>query len=282
MALEAAVNIDLVLGGWLMVVSLGCQTPPGDAILVFHRPLFFARALFAIFVVVPGLAFLVTRLLPTDAVIRFAIVGLAVSPVLPTLPLKQMKLGSERENAVGLLVWASIGALIATPLLVRLASKMLNVDAAISVPEVAEIIALAVGLPLAFGMALRIRLGPGSLAIGRYARVLGSVLMTAGLVVALVSTWQIIVKLLGNGAVVLMAFMVVVSLFAGNLFGSDQLKDQSTLALATATRHPGVAMAIARSDFPDQQDSAIAAVLLLFLITAFVTGLYGRWVRRSA
>lgn len=265
MTLEGVVNIDLMLGGWLMVVSLGYQTSPGDANLLIYRPLFFTRALLAIFVVVPGFALLVTRLLPNEPVIRFAIIGLAVSPVLPTLPLKQVKLGAERDYAVGLLVWASIGALVATPLWVRLASKTLNLDAAISVPEVAEIIALAVGPPLAFGMALRIGLGPNSLPIGNCARAVGSVLMTVRLAVALISTWPTIAKLLGNGAVALMAIIVALSLFAGNMLGRDQRKNQSALELATATRHPGAAMAIARSDFADQQHSAIAAVLLFFL-----------------
>ena len=285
MTIETAVSVDLMLGGWLLVLSLGYQTSPVDTVFLVRHPLLFARALFPIFVLVPAFAVLVTRTLPLAPAIRFAIATLAVSPVLPTLPLKQMKVGSNVGSngnyAVALVVAASLGALVATPLLVRLASSVLNVSADISTPEVAEIVALSTGFPLVAGMLVRIVVGPSLEVFSRTARIVGNVFLMGGLLIALVSTWPILMNLPGNGALVVMIATAMVSLCAGHLFWNDSRENRNALALATATRHPGVAIAIAKGDFPNQQHSAIAAVLLFLFINAMVTALYMQWVTRQ-
>jgi BASS family bile acid:Na+ symporter len=51
------------------------------------------------------------------------------------------------------------------------------------------------------------------------------------------------------------------------------------LALSTASRHPGVALAIAHANFPDEK-LAPAAVLLYLIVSGIVSLPYLRWNRR--
>ena len=62
------------------------------------------------------------------------------------------------------------------------------------------------------------------------------------------------------------------------LGGSDD-EDRSVLALASAARHPGVAMAVASANFPDQK-LAPAAILLYLLLSALLSIPYVVWRRR--
>jgi BASS family bile acid:Na+ symporter len=52
------------------------------------------------------------------------------------------------------------------------------------------------------------------------------------------------------------------------------------LALATASRHPAVAMAIAHANFP-QQRLAGAAVFLYLILGGILSALYLSWIKRK-
>jgi BASS family bile acid:Na+ symporter len=51
------------------------------------------------------------------------------------------------------------------------------------------------------------------------------------------------------------------------------------LALASASRHPGMALAIARLNFPDEH-AVPAAILLYFLVSTLIALPYVRWRKR--
>ena len=58
-------------------------------------------------------------------------------------------------------------------------------------------------------------------------------------------------------------------------------EDRPVLALATASRHPGIAIAIAQTNFP-QQKLAMTAVILYLLVNAIVAIPYLRWIKRTS
>ena len=61
-----------------------------------------------------------------------------------------------------------------------------------------------------------------------------------------------------------------VGLAAGHLLGGPDPENRTVLALSTATRHPGVAIALAAANFPDQKLGP-AAVFLYLLVSAVAT-----------
>jgi BASS family bile acid:Na+ symporter len=71
----------------------------------------------------------------------------------------------------------------------------------------------------------------------------------------------------------------VVALVVGHLLGGSAPEERSVLALSTATRHPGVAMAVASAVTPDPKPIA-AAVLLAVLVSAVVAFPYVKWSAR--
>jgi BASS family bile acid:Na+ symporter len=71
----------------------------------------------------------------------------------------------------------------------------------------------------------------------------------------------------------------LVGLAAGHLLGGPDPENRIVLALSTATRHPGIAIAIAAANFPDQK-AAPAAVLLYLIVSALVAKPYLTWVKR--
>jgi hypothetical protein len=67
-------------------------------------------------------------------------------------------------------------------------------------------------------------------------------------------------------------------LAAGHLLGGPEPGGRTALALATAFRHPGIALAAAAANFPAEN---FVAVILLYLLVSAVVGVpYAIWRRR--
>jgi BASS family bile acid:Na+ symporter len=96
----------------------------------------------------------------------------------------------------------------------------------------------------------------------------------------LIAVGPAIVSLIGDGTVLAIAAVVVAGLLAGHWLGGPDPDDRTALAIAASMRHPGVALAIARLNFPDEK-LAPAAVLLFLLVNVIVTLPYGVWRRRG-
>ena len=70
---------------------------------------------------------------------------------------------------------------------------------------------------------------------------------------------------------------VIVGLTIGHFLGGP--KHRTSLALSTATRHPGIALALAQANFPAEKLVA-AAVLLYLIVNALVSIPFLLWTKR--
>jgi BASS family bile acid:Na+ symporter len=70
-------------------------------------------------------------------------------------------------------------------------------------------------------------------------------------------------------------------LLVGHLLGGPEPENRVVLGLATASRHPGIAIALAQSAFPAQKLVA-PAVLAYLLVGALVSAVYLRWTKHAA
>jgi BASS family bile acid:Na+ symporter len=107
-----------------------------------------------------------------------------------------------------------------------------------------------------------------------------TVLLVASILPILFTAWPAMVSLVGNGTIVALGAFTLAGLIAGHLLGGSDPDDCTVLALATASRHPGVALAIASANFPGQK--LVAAALLLYLIVSAIVSIpYLIWRRRQ-
>jgi predicted Na+-dependent transporter len=279
MTLDALVRLGLLLSISLIVFSLGARASAERALFVLRRPATTLRVLAAMFVAVPAFAILLAAAAPLPPAVRFAIVAMSAAPVSPTLPYKQMKAGGGENYAVGLLVVAALGSIVLTPLLIAVAAHLLGAKASAPVGIVMRTLLVSIGLPLVAGMLLHVVSKRAAQAICNPAQRAGSLLLLLVFALMVGTAWHDIIGLLGNGAALAIAATITVGLLAGHLLGG---RHSAALALAAASRHPGVVLAIAETSYPDQRKSLMAAILLFLLITILVTTPYVLWATRHA
>jgi BASS family bile acid:Na+ symporter len=233
------------------------------------------------FVLVPLAAALAAKLLDLSLPVRTAIVAMALAPIPPILPGKQLKFGGESDYVFGLLVAVSFAAMLIVPIGLHLMSAVFHREAGFGFWVVARIIGVTILIPLLAGLTVRAVAPAFARRIVPWVAHIGTLLLVAALIPVLISAWPAIAALVGDGAIVAIALVVVTAIAAGHFLGGPDPDERTALAFAASMRHPGIAVAIAGLAVPEEP-RVQAAVLLYLLIAVVATSLYGLLHKRRA
>lgn len=275
----ALITLALKLSVFLNVFALGLNASPRDATWLFRHPGRLAQALSSMFVVMPLFAAALASVFDLHPAVKLALITLAVAPIPPLLPKKAMKAGGESSYAIGLLVAAALLSIAITPLAVDLLGKAFGTPARMSPLAIARLVLLTVIVPLGAGRLVR-RLAPAFAERAAKPLALAAMaLLIASFIPILFTAWPAIESLVGNGTIMAIAAFVLVGLAAGHLLGGPDPEDRTVQALSTASRHPGIAMAIASANFPEVKLTP-AAILLYLIVSAIISIPYLDWRKR--
>jgi BASS family bile acid:Na+ symporter len=269
--------LTLSLAG--VVISVGLNAGRGDLLYVLRRPALLAKAILAVDVIPPAVAILLTALLPIEPVVKAGIVLMSISPVPPMVPGQELGLGARKEYAYGVYVALALVTIVAVPLALAVATRVFGREDSISLAAMIRTVLTGVLIPLAIGVALRLTLPTLAARLAPWLFRLSMLLVVLAFVPIVVSIWPALTQLIGNGTLLTMAVVIVISLAGGHLLGGPDRTDRGTLAIASAVRHPGIAMMLANANFADKR---VTAAVLLYLLVGIVVGLpYRRWIKRS-
>lgn len=260
----------------LTVLGLGLQASLHDATSLFRRPGLFLRSLTAMNVIVPLVAVALALAFDLHPAVKIALIAASVSPVPPILPKKQLKFGGSSEYAIGLLTMTAVLAIVIIPLSLLIIDRLFDASVGMTSGAIAALVFQTVLAPLAVGILIHEVAPAFALRIAKPVVIIATVLLGLGVLPVLFTAMPSIVSLIGNGTLVAIIVFVLVGLAAGHLLGGPESENRTVLALSTATRHPGVAIAIAHTNFPEVK-LATAAILLYLLVSIVITKPYLTW-----
>src|SRR5260370_15235117 len=140
-------------GIMLTVTSVGLRSRPADTLLLLRNPRLGVRAMVSMFVPMPLFVIGLTWVLPVmDQAAHAALIALAVSPMPPILPRRQVKLCAGGDYAVGLQLLASVFSIIISPIFIWLAGRLEGVATVFDPAELLRVLAVTIGAPLAAGI----------------------------------------------------------------------------------------------------------------------------------
>jgi BASS family bile acid:Na+ symporter len=273
--IPVAISISI----FLLVLGIGLKATPRHATHLLRHAGQLARSLAAMYLAMPVFAVAVALAFDLHPAAEIALVAVAVSPVPPFLPLKAIKAGGARDYTIGLLVAASALAIVLVPLAVQLVGAVFAQPFSMPATGTARIVTLTVLAPLAIGMALQQFAPSIAERMARPVSIASVALLVIALVPVLFSAWRPILSLIGTGTVPTFAAFVAVGTVVGHLLGGPRAEERGVLALACGSRHPGIALAIAHANFPDDKH-VLPALLLYLVIGALVAAPYLQWIRR--
>jgi BASS family bile acid:Na+ symporter len=263
----------------MQVFAIGLGTTWQDATHLFRRPKLLVNSILARNVAMPIIAILLIKLLSLHGAMAITIAVLAITPVPPLLPKSQLKAGARSEYVLGLLISQTVLAVVLVPITVDLMDFALGANAHFIPMQVAILVIETILVPLAVGM-LATYFMPNLRQIAHHVMAVGSILLLAGAIPLLILAWKVFGQLSGNGTMLALAIFIIAGMMVGHLWGGPKLEDRRTLAIATSARHPAIALAIAKANFPDQSIT-ISGAIVIYLIFRIILSFPYMHMRKS-
>ena len=279
MSFQTLILVALKASIALSVFAIGLDSQPNDAAYLLRRPARLARSLLAMDVIMPVVAGAIVAAFDLPEAVEVSLVALAVSPAPPILPKKQIKAHGEPSYAIGLLVVAAVVAVVYIPVAIELLNRFLQMPVHMRAWPIAHLVLMTVLAPLVAGMLVRQFTPATALRISKPVALIAAVSLAISILPVLYTAWPAIIALVGNGTIVAIAAFVLVGLAVGHMLGGPDSHHRTVLALATATRHPGIALAIGSTNFPEQK-AVLPAILLYVVLCAIFTIPYTIWRKR--
>jgi BASS family bile acid:Na+ symporter len=266
----AAFQVSLLL----TVFGFGLRATLDDVLYLVHRPWLFARSLVAMFVVMPMAAVLIERSFDLDRRLEIVLIALALAPVPPMLPKKAGTLTAQ-SYPLALTTTMSLLSIAVAQIGVVILGQIVGRTISMSSTAMASIILKAVLAPLLMGMLVRRAIPAVADRLQKPLAIAAGVLLAAATLALLAASASALWALASPSTLVAIVAFVLIGLAAGHVLGGPEPEHASVLALASASRHPGVALALASANFP--LDRFGGFILLYLVVTAIVSLPYTKW-----
>jgi BASS family bile acid:Na+ symporter len=279
MTLAQLIPLAIQLSMALIIFCVALDARFADLVFLWRQPGLLLRSLLAMLIVMPVFAVLMAVAFDLNDSVETALVAMALAPVPPILPNKQLKAGGQASYVVGLLTTAALVSIVYVPLAAHLLGNVFNRPVDVSIGRIATIVATSMLLPVLAGMALR-KIAPAlARRIDKPLSLVATLVLIAACIPILIKEWPAMAGLVGNFSIVAMVVFALVGLAVGHWLGGPDPDERSVLAMATSARHPAVALAITANAL--DKPGVMAAVLMALLVAAIVTTPYVKWSRRS-
>jgi BASS family bile acid:Na+ symporter len=279
MTITQLIPLAIAISIFLTVFALGLHSSWKDTIWLFRKPSLLARSIGSLNVFMVILAIAADKIFKLDPVVATAIIALSISPVPPFFPKKKSKVGATDSYAVALLVAASIFSVVLIPAWLEILSGLFSFEANLGLSKILKVVFLKILLPLSLGILVRC-LAPhlASRATHPISRI-ATILLIVGVIPIFFTSSGAMWKMVGNGVLITVVLFAVLGIAVGHLLGGPDPDDRSILALATSTRHPGIALSIASLNFPERKAAVLIVILFHLVVGTLVAIPYVKWRR---
>jgi len=280
MALLHIINsIFLVLMLWATSLGLGMQFTLQEILAPLKRVRLMGLAVLLNVVVVPLIAWGLTRALPIDPGYATGILLVGFASAAPaSLKLAQIARG-DLPYAVSLVVLLSVLNIAALPLWSAL---LMPGGVRINPLEVASTLLINVLLPLFIGLLIKARYEEQAREWAPPLNKLSSLALLIVLVSSIVVDFSTLLTLIGSFALLAGILLVLLALGLGYVLGGADQASRRVTGTVTGSRAVGPALLIATQSFPTDP-KVTAGVLAVGLLGAFLPAIVAlEWGRRSA
>jgi len=277
--MTAAILLVLKASIILSVFAIGLKATTADATSLFRHPGHLLRAFLSMNVLMPIAALAVGAPFDLHPAVKIALVVIAVSPTPPIFPKKALKARGTEAYVIGLLVAAAVLSVVVIPLSMEVLEAITGVSLVMSTRSVAVLVLTTILAPLVAGIACRRFASANADRAAGPIAVLASVLLIVSALPIVIGVSQTVMSLMTDGTILGLGGFALAGFFIGHVLGGPEPSNRPVLALATASRHPAVALAIAHANFPEQR-LASAAVFLYVILAGILSALYLSWGTR--
>jgi BASS family bile acid:Na+ symporter len=232
-------------------------------------------ALLASFVLVPGLAYLITQLIPLGEGLATGLIIVGAAAGAPFLPkLVQMAKGNVAFS-VGLMTLLMVVTIIYLPVML----PILLPGASVNPWDIARSLIVTMLIPLGIALFIKARYEEIAGSLQPHMSQISSFALVLGLVTILVLQFSSIIATIGTGGILAVLIFLAGALAIGLLLGGRDASMRSVMGLGTAQRNLSAAMLVAGTNFSDDPNVLIMVMMFAVIgltLLMFVGGEMGK------
>ncbi|MBL8147855.1 MAG: bile acid:sodium symporter [Anaerolineae bacterium] len=222
-------------------------------------------ALLANFVLVPLLAYLITRVIPLEQPLQIGLIVLATAAGAPFLPKLVQGAKGNIALGVGLMVLLMVVTIVYLPLVLPL----LLPGVAVNPWDIAKSLIVLMLVPLALGLLIRSHSAEESSHWQPMFSRISSLALLILLITGLGLNISTIIDLIGSNGILALLLFVVGSLLIGLLLGGRNPGVSSVMGLGTAQRNVSAAIVVSAQNFSGTMTLPfvlVAAIVMLLIL----------------
>lgn len=263
--------LKLAIGA--LVFGTGMSASREDLFWIWKKPAVLARAFLAMYVLIPLVAVLIVDNFDLTWGTKAALLFISISAGAPLLPKKLIKIGGDPAYLFSLVVATSLLAIVTVPVSLSLLRPWLPGEAGAEPIQVAGVILKTFLIPLIAGMLVAEFLPRFADKIGDPLMRISGLALAVGAIALIGASWSEL-RDVSTSTFVAFGGFTLAALLIGHLLGGPE--HRSSLAVASATRHIGLALLIAANVRGPKTLVMVAAYLLAAALVSFP---YLRWAR---
>ena len=265
--MSETLSVIAQLAGLVYVVgsmlSLGLSLTVSQIVQPLKNARLVILALIANFIVVPVLVYGVTALIPVSEGQRIGLLLLGMAAGSPFLAKLAQAAKGDMAFAVGLMVLLIVVSIFFLPVVLPLVLTGVEVNPW----EIAQSLIITMLVPLAIGLFIKARYpDTGAHLLPTFSQASNTSLMLM-MGILLMLNLRTILSVVGTGAILAGAIILVLSFIVGYLLGGPGSDTKSVLGLGTGQRNIAAALVVANQNFTDPD-------VLITLIVISIVGLF--------
>jgi bile acid:Na+ symporter, BASS family len=276
--IESLITKAAQLTLFVLMLGMGLNLTIRQLSYLWNKPGLLIQVLLASFVLVPLAAAIVVGILPLSAPVRIGIALMAITPGAPLIYRKISKMGWNATLAASYQVTVSLLAIVFLPVLAVILSNLYPNQGVVTPLEIFKQILAVQIIPLTIGLAIRAGIPDLAEEMEDFVSRVGNVMFLALGILILIKGLE---QVLNAGILPLLAIVLVAaaSLAIGHFLGGADPSDRATLAIANATRNPGLALVITVLNFTKAE--ILPTVIVYALVSAIAVALYHNRYKRT-
>ena len=227
-------------------------------------------ALLGNFVLVPALAYLITRVISLDVGLATGLIIVGAAAGAPFLPKLVQVAKGDTAYSVGLMTLLMVVTVIYLPVML----PILLPGASVSPWDIASSLITTMLIPLAIGLLIKARYEETAASLQPHMSQISSLAIVLMLVTVLVLQFSTIIATIGSGGILAVLIFLGGALGIGLLLGGKDASMRSVMGLGTAQRNLAAAMLVAAQNFSDDPNVLVMVMLvaILGLVLLMVVG----------
>jgi predicted Na+-dependent transporter len=246
------------------MLSMGLSLTVSQILQPLKNTRLVIMALAANFVIVPAVAFALSRIIPLDQSVQIGLLLLGTAAGAPFLPKLAQIAKANVAFSVGLMTILIIVTIVYLPIVLPLLLPGVEVDAG----KIALTLIVTMLVPLLIGLFIKARYEGAAGEVEPVMAQISTISLALLLVLMLGLNISNVVALFGTGAIIATVLFIAISIAAGYLLGGPSTDTRQVLALGSGQRNLSAAFIIATGSFADQPN------VLVFLAAAGLVGMF--------